>query len=389
MESIGQRLKSAREELGYTVEQIARETNITKSYLVALENEDFDAFPGETYLIGFLRNYAEFLSIDSGEMIALFRNMQIQEQPVPLQELLVPKKSFSKTVVIAIIIIALAGIAAGGYFYIYPNYFAGEKAAEAEQPGEAAEVKKREVSISNTYEFTDEVVEKRFRKNEAVSVKLGEEFFQLVIAEINDSVIFVYPQGELEMSGGEERLLDLDGNETPDIRMILRSFDPDTASVVLHIDRFVKASGQSGNMMTVGNPEDDSPSDGQVEIRTAGEGSVGRAGAPSREIPIEVIRSTAAPGAFTLSVEFRGYCLFRYHADGSSREERYFNRGETFRLDVDSEVRLWVSNAGSFSGRINGADIDMGEPGEVSIRDIKWIYNDETGDYELQIIPVY
>ena len=44
------KLTSARESLGYTVEQIARDTNIAKSYLNALEHEDFSVFPGETYL---------------------------------------------------------------------------------------------------------------------------------------------------------------------------------------------------------------------------------------------------------------------------------------------------------------------------------------------------
>ena len=88
MESIGEKLRKAREQLGRSVEEIARETNITKRYIVALENEDFDAFPGEPYLVGFLRTYAETLGLSSDEVVALYKNFKIQEQPLPMDELI-------------------------------------------------------------------------------------------------------------------------------------------------------------------------------------------------------------------------------------------------------------------------------------------------------------
>ena len=96
-----------------------------------------------------------------------------------------------------------------------------------------------------------------------------------------------------------------------------------------------------------------------------------------------------SPEPLTLDIIFRGYCLLRYVADNDRREERYFHKGETFRLEASREIMLWISNAGSFKARLFGEDIDLGRPGEVATKLIKWVESDQTEGYELQIIPVY
>ena len=383
MESISQKLISARESLGYSIEQIARETNIAKSYLTALETEDFDAFPGETYLLGFLRNYSEYLGLNPDELVTLYRNMMLQEQPAPMEELLVSRKPLPRAVVIIIVVAVILGLGAAGYFYIYPNYFAGrETAAEEPVKVEAAEEEApQKLNIKNTYDFSDEVLEKRFRKNEAISIRLHDESFLVVISDIADSVTFVHPQGELAMKAGDEAMLDLDGDSSADIRMLLRSFDADNNSIVLHVDRFVQSAGPGKTEIVENTPEADSP---VVET-----GIAGRAGAPSRVVDTFVVREADAAETFTLNIIFRGYCLLRYDADSSIREERYFHKGETFRLDVSRNVKLWVSNAGALSAKINGVDIDLGDSGEVSARAVQWAYNDDSSVYELQMLPMY
>jgi cytoskeleton protein RodZ len=88
MESIGEKLRLARERSNLTIEQVARETNVARRFLRALEDEDFEVFPGETYALGFLRNYADFLGLNAEELIGTYRNIKIQEQPLPMNELL-------------------------------------------------------------------------------------------------------------------------------------------------------------------------------------------------------------------------------------------------------------------------------------------------------------
>ena len=88
MESIGEKLRLARERNNLTIDQIARETHVAKRFLKALEDEDFATFPGETYALGFLRNYAEYLGLSPDELVGIYRNIKIQEQPLPMNELL-------------------------------------------------------------------------------------------------------------------------------------------------------------------------------------------------------------------------------------------------------------------------------------------------------------
>ncbi len=386
MESIGQKLSSAREALGFSIEQIARETNIAKSYLTALEQEDFNTFPGETYLLGFLRNYSEYLSLDPEEMVTLYRNMKIQEQPSPMEELLVIRKPVPRAVVIIIIAAVVLALGAVGYFYVYPNYIEGRvpaapkpAAAETAEP----EAPAQKVTVKDTYEFADEVIEKRFRKNDGISVKLKDQSYLVVISNISDTVTFIHPRGETSMKAGDEALIDLDGDGAADIRMLLRSLDSSNNSIVLHVDRFVQPSG-AAKTDTAAADEDHEP-----VIPAVTEENTGRAGVPSRIVKTAVVREAARTEPFTLNIVFRGYCLLRYESAESGRQERYFRRGETFRLDVNSEVKLWASNAGSISGKINGADIDLGGSGEVSSSVIRWIYNKDSLKYELQIIPMY
>ena len=56
MDSYGELLRAAREEKNLNIDKIAREISIESRYLAGLEAEDNGVFPGEAYMIGFLRN---------------------------------------------------------------------------------------------------------------------------------------------------------------------------------------------------------------------------------------------------------------------------------------------------------------------------------------------
>ena len=48
--TVGEKLRSAREENGLTLTEVENETKIRRKYIVALENEDFDVLPGKVML---------------------------------------------------------------------------------------------------------------------------------------------------------------------------------------------------------------------------------------------------------------------------------------------------------------------------------------------------
>jgi cytoskeletal protein RodZ len=62
---VGETLRRAREAKKLTIEQVHDETKISVEVIESLEQEDFASFDSETYLRGFLRNYAAFLGLDA------------------------------------------------------------------------------------------------------------------------------------------------------------------------------------------------------------------------------------------------------------------------------------------------------------------------------------
>jgi hypothetical protein len=61
---IGNSLREARERQGLGYPEIELATKIRAKYLRALEEEDFTSIPGDAYIRGFLRTYAEYLGLD-------------------------------------------------------------------------------------------------------------------------------------------------------------------------------------------------------------------------------------------------------------------------------------------------------------------------------------
>jgi cytoskeletal protein RodZ len=111
---IGYSLREARErqELGYPEIELA--TKIRAKYIRALEEEDFDAIPGDAYTRGFLRTYAEYLGLDGDvyvdEYASRFLTSWRDEQPAPRRER--PRiKPRQRPIERRAILLVLAGIA--------------------------------------------------------------------------------------------------------------------------------------------------------------------------------------------------------------------------------------------------------------------------------------
>ena len=64
-DQIGERLRTAREGTGLSVEEVAVRTRIPKSVIEALEAADFGVFDSQTYARSYLSQYSEFLNVDA------------------------------------------------------------------------------------------------------------------------------------------------------------------------------------------------------------------------------------------------------------------------------------------------------------------------------------
>ena len=70
MGEVGAKLREERERRGIGIDEIEAETRIRAKFLLALEEERFDALPGPAYVRAFVRDYAEQLGLDPQELVA-------------------------------------------------------------------------------------------------------------------------------------------------------------------------------------------------------------------------------------------------------------------------------------------------------------------------------
>ncbi len=83
--SIGDRLRKARESNDLTLEDVANRTRIPIRHLQNIENGEWDALPAATYAIGFARSYANVVGLNGSEIgVELREELGAgQHRPVP------------------------------------------------------------------------------------------------------------------------------------------------------------------------------------------------------------------------------------------------------------------------------------------------------------------
>lgn len=72
-QSVGERLRAAREAKGLSLDDVARQTRIPVRHLEHIEREEWDALPAITYSVGFARSYANTVDLDGAQIGAEVR----------------------------------------------------------------------------------------------------------------------------------------------------------------------------------------------------------------------------------------------------------------------------------------------------------------------------
>ncbi len=86
-ESLGGHLRQQRERRGMSVPELARITRIPMASLAAIEADRFDELPGEVFVRGFLRAYAQAVRLLPAEILARYTSSRRVAfvTPLPLQ----------------------------------------------------------------------------------------------------------------------------------------------------------------------------------------------------------------------------------------------------------------------------------------------------------------
>jgi cytoskeleton protein RodZ len=364
MESIGEKLRAARERNNLTIDQVARETHVAKRFLKALEDEDFTQFPGETYAMGFLRNYAEYLGLDAEELVGIYRNIKIQEQPLPMSELLDSRRPPPPLRLIIIAAAALLVLAAAA-FLVYRATGAGA-APGAQKPAAGA---------ASDFVFQDEVRTQWFSQGDVIVVPADGKSYRVTVASVTDTLTLKVPGGTVEMGLGKERYIDLNGDSAPELRVVWN--DVDRGAQVRRVNLgLYRATGQAGG--------------GDSSAVPAAPAGAAAPTARTDAFKPLTLAQAAQPGLFTLDFTFKNDCFFRYQVDAGDREDRFFQKGEQFSIDTArKQVTLWLSNAGAARMRVQGRDFELGDLGEVATRAVAWRKDATAGGYVLEITPLY
>ncbi len=373
MESIGEKLRLAREHNNLTIDQIARDTHVAKRFLKALEDEDFSVFPGETYVMGFLRNYSEYLGLNAEELIGVYRNIKIQEQPLPMNELLESRPKYPPLLVVVAAVAAVLILAATGYL-IYRAASRGVSPA----PG----LTRMQGGQHQDFVFQDEVRTMWFAVGDVIEVPLSGKTYTIQVAAIGDTLTLKVPDGTVDLSLGKEKYLDLQGDTSPDIKVVWNDVDRTSPQKRVNL----------GLYRTGGQP-------GQAAAAAAQSANTGVAAAPVAATtppmrgadfaPVTLMKSPDA-SRFTLDFTFKGDCLFRYLADTKDREDRFFQKGEQFSIEsVQNQVTIWLSNAGAVRMRVDNRDFELGALGEVATRKVAWRKDAAAAGYVLEITALY
>ena len=129
----GLRLKKAREALNLSLEDIAKHLKSNRKIIDALENEDFENLPQTIYVSGYLRSYANLVSLPVDDILQSYPNLTNADPVIPKFRASVSgnkfitssvnkqKKSSPKMLVLFLFLVT--GIALAGWVYLKSNGF--------------------------------------------------------------------------------------------------------------------------------------------------------------------------------------------------------------------------------------------------------------------------
>jgi len=381
MEVFGKKLTEARVARGLDFDQVSRETNITRRYLEALEKEDFTVFPGEPYLLGFLRNYCEYLGLNSNEIITAYKNLKIQETPVPLKDLM-PRRPITDRLLSGpntpkIFGIAVAAVAL--VLLVFLGVFIASKIPH-KTPSHAVTGQARTPA---TYNVSGDDFKQRVYVGDNINVTTSSGTYKLVVSATAPALKLDTPGGPRVIELGQDLFIDLNSDDQNDIKVFVADLfknDPSKgADIQISAGDSVAASNPAATASTAAAASTD------VTVPTTG--AVDTANAKQT-----VLFEGGSAYPVTMNATFRSYCLFRYESDKANRDERYYQKSELLTVQANNGIRIWASNGNAVKLQIlaggKTVELEVSRPGEVMVRDLKWLKDDTSGRFKFVVMDI-
>jgi len=132
-DGIGEKLRLERETRGIALRDISEQTRISMRYLEAIETDDYRRLPGGIFNRSFIRAYAKFIGYDEEQAIEEYSQTMREHGESP-DEATKPfrsqvytdtqSRSPMRTLLLAIVILALLSLAVWGGLYFYQHKLA-------------------------------------------------------------------------------------------------------------------------------------------------------------------------------------------------------------------------------------------------------------------------
>lgn len=116
-QTLGEKLREAREERGISLSEVAEQTRISPIYLESIENDDYRNLPGGIFNKGFVKSFAKYVGIseqeamlDYSKLVSVAATPEESDVKVYRPEVLTdggPGGSMIPTAIVAVIILAL------------------------------------------------------------------------------------------------------------------------------------------------------------------------------------------------------------------------------------------------------------------------------------------
>lgn len=366
MESYGELLKEARIQKNLTIQDVKQITAIEADYIQALEEEQEDAFPSESYFLGFLSNYCDALGIDRQKIYNLYRAKKIQEAPPPLILTQRKKPRFLVPLIVTLVVLVLAGTGAYLYFGVFD---VPERLAEA-APREAAR------ETTHEYEFTGEPVTRRLYRGDQIIVPGGEGGnIVLTVGGTLGRLELLTPTGNQIIELSEERAIDIDGDGEADLIFYLGDVSNTNEANGAEVRILEAVPGSLINVAQTELERTDIPDAGSLD---------------NAESRINIHEDTRAY-PFTVNITFRESCLLRYQSDDDPYVENFYRGGDTISITSSNGTRLWMSNFAAVNISVQAGyssyNLDVGRDGEVQAESIRWM-RDRDGRYRIVVLEL-
>jgi cytoskeletal protein RodZ len=360
MESFGRLLREARERKNLSPEETADITSISEQYIHALESENLSTFPGEPYTVGFLRNYSEFLELDSEYMISLLRARLIQEAPTPVELFGKRRPAYFVPLVVLCILVFLGGGGVLAWYKFRP---------QNTPPDDGTTISN--ASGGRTHRLSLAPFSGRIYEGDMLVVPFPDGDVELTVTGTLGSLSLRTPLGVQDIELGEERELDIDEKNAG-------------GEIIVFVSDISKSNGARGaEIRATVKPE--TIAETSAELVEDGQGN------------FFTVLETKRAYPFVVNVSFRGACLMRYQSDRNETRLEYHTNENTITVPPDAgrpannAIRFWVSNNSAVRMQIVAGgekyDIDqyitrLGRV--VAVYDILWV-RDKSGTFRLAV----